>query len=168
MAEGLQITECEGFRLATIMLRKSADPQAIGKALQLIVPTGPTCVAGNGLTLIGTGPGVWLAFAESSSPRWAEELAEKLPGASISDQSGGYVIFKLAGAKARKLLQRGAYIDLDPSAFGVGSVAATVIAHIGTTVWQIDDAPTFHVAVFRSFAWSFRDWIRTTSAQLDF
>lgn len=164
MAKGIEMTECRNFGLATVMLRKHAGHAALGATLQLTLPTGPTWAAGNGLVMIGTGPGVWLAFAEEPSPRWPAELAERLAEtASVSDQSGGYVIFRIAGAPARQLLQRGAYIDLDPSAFGAGSVATTVIAHIGVIIWQTDDVPTFHVALFRSFAASFREWVDAAS-----
>jgi heterotetrameric sarcosine oxidase gamma subunit len=157
VADTFQMAECRDFGLATVMLRKNADVVAIGAAFQLRMPAGPTCTVGKDAILIGTGPGTWLAFAETKSPTWAAELGSRLPGASISDQSGGYVIFKIVGSAARTFLQRGAFIDLDPSAFHVGSVATTMIAHIGVVIWQVDDADTFHVALFRSFADSFRE-----------
>lgn len=163
MAEHLQVTELHDFGLAALMLRKHADREAIGAALQLPVPAQPACVSGNGLTLIGTGPGTWLAFAEAAQPEWLDQLALKLPGVSISDQSGGYVIFRITGSMARPLLQRGAFIDLAASAFGVGSAATTVIAHIGVVIWQSREAETFHVAVFRSYAESFSEWVRAAT-----
>lgn len=166
MAEHLHVSECRDFGLATVMLRKNADAAAIGAALGMAAPTGPGCVAGDGLLMIGTGPGVWLVFSDREKPSWAEDLAARLPNVSVSDQSGAYTIFKIAGAAARALLQRGAFIDLDASAFRVGSAATTVIAHIGVVIWQIDDDETFHVAVFRSLTDSFRDWIGAASHSL--
>jgi methylglutamate dehydrogenase subunit D len=77
----------------------------------------------------------------------------------VTDQSSGYVIFRLSGEGATALLQKGAFIDLDPVAFAVGAAATTVIAHIGVIIWKLDDVPTFDIALFRSFAGSFRDWI---------
>lgn len=159
----VQVTECHNFGLATLMMRKSTDALQLGEALQAAMPAGPTCTKSTSLTVIGTGPGTWLAFEESAQPAWAEELAARLPGVSVSDQSGGYVIYKLTGAGSRTLLQKGAFIDLAPSIFGAGSVATTVIAHIGVVIWQIDDAETFHVALFRSFADSFRNWLTSAS-----
>jgi methylglutamate dehydrogenase subunit D len=41
-----------------------------------------------------------------------------------------------------------------------------VIAHIGVILWQLDDAPTFEVATFRSYAFSFRRWLDATAAAL--
>lgn len=167
MAETLQITECHDFGLATLMLRKNADAAAIGAALQVDMPAGPGCVAGNGAVLIGTGPGTWLAFAENKSSSWAAELSSRLPGVSVSDQSGGYVIFRMSGLAARPLLQQGAFIDLDPSAFNIGSAATTMMAHIGVVIWQIDDGETFHVALFRSFAESFREFVQSASSLMN-
>lgn len=156
----LDISERQGLGLATIMARNSVGASAIGEALGLDLAEGPLLTGNVGLTLVGTGPGMWLARYSDLEPDWAERLAEKLKGiASVSDQGGGYVIFQFRGADARELLQRGAFIDLDPSSFGPRSVATTVIAHIGAILWQRDQTPTFEVAVFRSFTASFRDWI---------
>lgn len=163
MADDLQIWECRDFGLATVMLRKNADPALLGAALQTEMPAGPACVTSGETTIIGTGPGTWFVFTPTASPGWATELADRLSGASVSDQSGGYVILKIAGPAARSMLQKGVSIDLDPSVFRVGSVATTVIAHIGVVIWQADDASTFHVALFRSFAKSFRDWLHAVS-----
>jgi heterotetrameric sarcosine oxidase gamma subunit len=167
VAEALTISECQDFGLATVMSRKHADIAAIGAALQVTMPAGPTCVAGHGLVLIGTGPGTWLVFADGRASTLADDLVSRVPAVSVSDQSGGYVILRIAGPGARALLQRSAFIDLDPSAFNVGSVATTVVAHIGVVIWQIDDAETFHVAMFRSFADSFRAFVQSTSPSLN-
>jgi methylglutamate dehydrogenase subunit D len=164
VADDLQISECRDFGLATVMLRKGADAAAVGAVLGVAMPTGPACVTADGVTVIGTGPGVWLAFAANAEPGWGTDLAARLPGTSVSDQSGGYEILKLSGPGARRALQKGAFIDLDPSAFGPGSAATTVIAHIGVVIWQGADAASFHVALFRSYARSFREWLRAASA----
>jgi sarcosine oxidase subunit gamma len=84
--------------------------------------------------------------------------------ASVSDQSSGYAVLRVTGPTARHLLSRGAFIDFHPSVFGPGSAAVTTIAHIGVVLWQLDDAPTYDVALFRSYAESFWHWIETTCA----
>ena len=63
-------------------------------------------------------------------------------------------------------MKRGASIDLHPRSFAAGSVATTLIAHIGTIIHQRDDAPTYDVLVFRSFAGSFGRWLDDTAASL--
>jgi sarcosine oxidase subunit gamma len=99
-------------------------------------------------------------LSESGADGHAARLRERLGAlASVCDQSGGYQILQLSGPDARTLLQRGAAIDLHPSAFASGSVATTVIAHIGVILRQLDAAPTYEVALFRSYAASFRHWL---------
>lgn len=163
MAERVIVEERSGFGLATVMARKGVAPAAIGAALGVDLSDGPSCSAGPGLVLLGTGPGSWLAHADAAPADWAARLRERLGSlASVSDQSGGYVIFRLSGPGARTVLQRGASIDFHPAAFAPGAVAATVIAHIGVVIRQVDDAPTYDILLFRSFAGSFRHWLDTT------
>ena len=167
MADRLVIEERAGGGLATVMARKGVDPSAIGAALGVAIVDGPSCSHGEGLTLLGTGPGTWLAQVERAPADWAAGLRGRLDAlASVSDQSGGYVVFRLSGPGARDVLQRGASLDLHPASFVPGSVATTVIAHIGVIIRQIDEAPTYDVALFRSFAGSFHDWFDTTAKGL--
>lgn len=167
VAEPLTIEKRSCFGLATVMARRGAAAEAIADALGFAPPEGPA-VTGNGeFALIGTGPGAWLAFSEGGEHQLADRLRATLDGlASISDQSSGYVLFRISGSGARRLLQRGAAIDFNPSAFRPGSAATTTISHIGVLVWQIGDAPTYEIALFRSFAGSFRHWLDTTAATL--
>lgn len=164
----LHIQTRSGFGLVAIMGRKGVSDEAIGAALGLQAPGRPALHRGpDGLALIGTGAGTWLAYSEDAPPLWAEGLREQLAGiASVSDQSDGYCVVRLSGEGARTALQRGAAIDLHPAAFGPGSAATTVIAHIGVILWQVDDRPTYEVATFRSFSDSFRHWLDQTAAAL--
>jgi methylglutamate dehydrogenase subunit D len=110
---------------------------------------------------------VWLAVFQGAGPLMACELASSLAGlASVADQTSTYAVLRISGAAAREVLSRGAFIDFDPSAFGPGSAAVTTISHIGVTIWQIDETPTFEIALFRSFADSFWHWMMTTSTAL--
>ncbi len=119
------------------------------------------------LSMIGTGPGSWLAMMEDAAGDWAETLQAQVAGlASVSDQSGGYLVHRFAGPGATAVLQRGVAIDLHPAAFPTGSVATTVIAHIGVILWRVDYDPSFDVAIFRSYADSFRRWIDVTQSGL--
>lgn len=136
MADPVTITERQGLALATVMARKGADPAAI--------------LARAGARLIPTGPGTWLALGE------ADDLAARLSGlASVSDQSGGYIVYRIAGPQARALLQKGAFIDLSVPV----NAAVTMIAHMGVILWQVDEAPEYDLALFRSYAESFAHWL---------
>ena len=167
MADPLQITEITGFGLVAVMARKGVGAEAIGQRLGLAAPVTPHWVGDDALALIGTGPGSWLARRENPAPEWADDMASTLAGlASTTDVSGSYRTFRIAGEGATSLLQRGAFVDFAPPAFGPGSVAVTVIAHIGVIIRQIDAAPTYEIAVFRSLGESFRHWLDATAASL--
>ena len=160
MAEALRITARSTLALASVMARKGVDAAALAERLGLAPPDGPRTARDEAMTLIGVGPGAWLAIDERGRAGWAAGLGERLAGiASVTDQSSGYVVFRLSGEGAGAMLQKGAFIDLDPIAFACGVAATTLIAHIGVIIWKVDDAPTFDVALFRSFAGSFRHWI---------
>ncbi|HEX7390353.1 MAG TPA: sarcosine oxidase subunit gamma family protein [Acidiphilium sp.] len=167
MAEALTIRTRSGFGLATITARKGVAAGAIGQALGLVAPAGPVWTAAEGVMLLGTGPGVWLAHAETVSPFWGDGLRQRLAGlAAVSDQSGACVVLRLSGAGARIALRRGASIDLDPAAFRPDAVVVTAIAHIGVTFWQVDAVPTYDIAVPRSFIGSFHHWLDVTAAAI--
>jgi methylglutamate dehydrogenase subunit D len=164
----LTITPRDGFGLVSIMARRGVGADRIGAAFGLEAPVAPRRVAtGIGVSLIGVGAGHWLALRDTPAPLWADQLRGSLAGlASVSDQSSGYAIVRLGGTGARTILQRGLAIDLHPKAFPVGAAATSVIAQIGVIVWQVDAAPTYDVAVFRSLADSFRHWLGQAAAAL--
>ncbi len=167
MAEAATLTEREGWGLATVMARKGVGADAIGAALGLALADGPGWIGDTRLMMIGTGPGSWLAHADAADNALADALSLQLGGlASVSDQSSGYRIFRLAGPRARDLLQRGAFIDLHPDRFARRSSAVTVIAHVGTIFWQVEDDPVYDIAVFRSYADSFLHWFASAKASL--
>jgi sarcosine oxidase subunit gamma len=151
---------------ASVMARNGVTARAVADALGTPLIDGPCWASDGEIALLGSGPGTWLAIGGAPG-----DLAQRLRArlgtlASVSDQSGAYLILRLAGCAARTVLQRGAPIDLHPDAFGPGSVATTVIAHIGVVIRQLDAAPTYEVAVFRSYAGSFRHWLDRTAAAL--
>lgn len=145
---------------ATLMLHRHVAPIQLADAIGVELPTRPGCSHTAGLTVLATGPATWLAVCDEAAPEWVQGLQESCRGiASVSDQSGGLVAWRLSGSGARTLLQRGAFVDLHPQSFGAGDAVTTSIAHIGVTIWQIKGSPSFHLAVFRSYAHSFTEWI---------
>lgn len=160
MADLLAIEERIGLGMATIMARREVGADAIGALLGCTVVDGPVVSGSRELALLGTAPGVWLAVAEAAGPDWSSDLATRLGAhASVSDQTGAYAVYRIAGPHARRVLQRGMAIDLHPSALARDAVIATVIAHIGVTVWPCANGDAFDLAVFRSFAHSLREWL---------
>lgn len=160
VADLLAITERTGLGVATIMARRGVEADAIGASLGCTVVDGPVVSGSRELVLLGTGPGMWLAVAETVEPDWADDLAARLGAqASVSDQTGGYAVHRIAGPQARRLLQRGMAIDLHPAALAGDAVITTSVAHIGVTVWPSAEGEGFDLAVFRSFSHSLLEWL---------
>jgi methylglutamate dehydrogenase subunit D len=131
------------------------------------LPLTPRRVADSRIHFISAGPGRWLAAAPNQSPvTFESDLREALSGlASVASQSDGRSIVRVSGPKARDALAKGVPLDLDPAVFGPGDTAMTVVAHINVHLWQIDTAPTYDFAVFRSFAGSFCEWLLDAAAE---
>ncbi len=72
---------------------------------------------------------------------------------------------RIAGPKARDTLAKGLPIDLHQQVFQPGDTALTVVAHINVHIWQVDDAPTYDLAVFRSYAASFCEFITSAASE---
>lgn len=167
VADPFAVESRENPGIAAVMARRGVDHAVIGAALGASLPDGPACVRVGNVTCVGTGPGNWLVVQSEAAPDFAENLAARLEGlASVSDQSSGYHILRLTGAGARTILQRGAAIDFHPDRFQSGSAATTVIAHIGVIIWQVDDQPSYDLAIFRSYAGSFHHWLDLTAKTL--
>jgi sarcosine oxidase subunit gamma len=150
-----------GLGIATVMAG------AVNKALiadHMALPEGARASLVENTTIIGTGPGTWLVVQEAAEADWAGHLERGLAGvASVADQSSAYAVLRLSGAASRRLLARCAFIDFAPESFGPGAAAVTLVAHMGAIIWQRDGAPTYEIAVFRSFAGSFWHALETAA-----
>jgi len=148
---------------------KSAEVKAaIQTAYGVALPDTPLRVTGNGIAFIWHGPDQWMAIADrGTNNRDIEvELKPVLEGkAAVVDQGDGRAVVRVSGTHVRDVLAKGFAIDLHPSAFKTNSVAITHAAHIGCIIWQIDAAPTYEIAMFRSFADSFMDWLTHSAAE---
>jgi sarcosine oxidase subunit gamma len=88
--------------------------------------------------------------------------------ASISDQSGGRTVLRVSGPRARDVLAKGLPIDLHPRVFAPGSAATSAIALMGVQLWQIDDRPSYDIALFRSLSASFWRWLASSAAEFGY
>jgi heterotetrameric sarcosine oxidase gamma subunit len=168
---GITLVPRDDLALATVIARKgqaSVLAERVQANFGITLPSGPRRVIAGKIAFIGSGPGQWLAVEEDSADpqAFAVKLAAVLAsGASISDQSDARTVIRLSGPNARQALAKGLPVDLHPRAFGPGDAALTQIALIGAHLWQIDDAPTYEIAVFRSLAGSFADWLIASGAE---
>jgi len=174
---GLWLRERSGFQLVSLAARAGqaeALTAALGQAHGVVLPVVPRCVtAADGLTFIWSGPARWLVLGEGADHAGAvpvrdlEAMLRDSVGAlaSVTDLSDGRSLLRLGGPTARAALAKGLPIDLHPRAFRPGHVALTSAAHINLSLWQVDDGPTYDIAVFRGFAESFATWLLDAAAE---
>lgn len=167
---GVRLSERRGLSLATVMVRKGKLPElktALQDTFGLALPAPGRRTECKSLALAWSAPGQWLASAqEVDRAAFEQDLRRVLwPFASIANQSDGRTIIRISGPAARQTLAKGVPLDLHPSVFGPGHTASTTVAHITTHFWQIDGAPTYEFAVFRSFAAAFWQFLAESGAE---
>lgn len=169
MADTLTITERTGVALATVIARRGqADAlrERMRTRFACDLPLAPRVVEGATLAVIWAGPERWLVASAALPP---DDLVSSLRAcaagtAAICDLSDARVLLRVRGAAARDVLARGFPIDLHPSVFKPGDTAITIVAHVTCQIWQLDDEPTYDIAVPSSFAASFRRWLAGASS----
>jgi sarcosine oxidase subunit gamma len=140
---------------------------AVGRTLDLLLPTEPNTTADRGdLTALWLGPDAWLLtcppgdFAALTGSLRAA-LADV--HAAITDVSDGRVALRLAGPNARDVLAKGCPLDLHPRAFATGSCAQSLLAKASVLIHLPNDdaqrGPTFDLYVARSFAHYLFAWL---------
>ena len=171
---GLVLAELGQVALASVIARKGKAAQAneaCRRSFGVELPRVPRRVEGGDIELLWTGPGQWMALLRRDLPPGELEarLAAVFAGlASVAEQSDGRSIIRVAGPKARDALAKGLPIDLHPRAFRPGDTALTVAALIGVQIWQVDDVPTYEIAVFRGFARSFWHFLTDSAAEFGY
>jgi methylglutamate dehydrogenase subunit D len=166
----------DGLGLATVLARKGASQrlaERLQKRFEVALPATPRRAAGSDVAFAATGPGAWLAICERGVNEFAAKLIGELDGlASVSDQSDGYVLIRLTGARVRDVLAKLIPIDVHPRAFEVGDLASTVASHVGVTLWRLADGPdavpVFEIIMFRSLARSFWHALAEAAAEYGF
>jgi heterotetrameric sarcosine oxidase gamma subunit len=163
---GVVVEELKNLQIATVIARRrDAFSERLRSSYQLELPSGPRREVTEPLTLLGTGPRTWLAMRRRGKPL-APELARELEEtAAVTDQSDSYAVLRLSGPMIRATFEKGLGVDLHPRAFEVGDVAVTTCSHIGVVVWQTDEAPTYELAVLRSYAGSLWHWLAESAAE---
>jgi methylglutamate dehydrogenase subunit D len=174
-APGVTIALRDDLVLAMVMARagKTAElAQRTSAVFGVALPLTPRRVENGPVSFAWAGPGRWLAATRLAATKneaagaFERRLRDELSGlASVSGQTDGRAIIRLSGAKLRAALAKGVPIDLDPRVFRPGDTALTSVAHINVQLWQVDDAPTYEFAVFRSFAAAFCEWLLAASAE---
>ena len=154
---GVRLSEVQG--LGKIDLR--GDPEdrnfmsAVGRALELLLPTEPCQSAHQGeVAALWTGPDQWLIICPRAE---VGDVAKTLGGATssaggaVTDISAGRAVLRLAGPDAHEILAKGCPLDLHPSMVKPGHVAGSVLAKI-TVLIHLRDREIIDIHLGRSFA----------------
>lgn len=164
---GLRVGLKDGFGLASVIAvdgREESLGAALAERFGLALPAPGTCAFAGGTGLVWSAPGQWLAVSERRAG--LDGLAASLSGvAAVADQSDSRGLLAISGRRAREVLEKGVSLDLHPRAFRAGSAATTSVAHVGVQLWQTDDAPSYTLAVARSFAGSLWSWLAEAGAE---
>lgn len=172
-APGLSIAERRDLGIATVAARKGqagALKAAVREAYGVELPNDSRIVRGEQVSFVGYAPDQWLAVSDAlAGEALARDLGQRLKGlASISDQHGGRTVLRLSGPRAREVLAKGLPLDLHPRAFGPGSAATSTISLMGVQLWQVDDTPSYDIALFRSVSASFWRWLTASAAEFGY
>jgi heterotetrameric sarcosine oxidase gamma subunit len=170
---GVLASHLDGIGIASVQIRCGAFSIFAERAYTrfgLRPSLEPRCVLVRDQMFVGVGPGSWFAIGSDDLP--ATLQAEFSDVASVADQSSGYVVLRLTGAKVRDALAKLIPIDLHPSAFQIYDAAATVAAHIGVMVWRCEDGPdgcaVFGLACFRSFSPNLVEFLKRCATTFGF
>jgi methylglutamate dehydrogenase subunit D len=167
---GVSIAVRSGLALASVMARRHATDtlaRRVKEVFDIGLPREPRRNCARDISFAWAGPGHWLAVAEATEGHaWVARLRTGLSGlASVSEQTDGRVVIRIRGPNARGTLAKGLPIDLHRRAFQPGYAAVSVIGHIGIQLWQIDDEPSYEMAVPTSYARSFWHWLTSAAAE---
>ena len=132
-------------------------------ALRLPLPGPGQFASHGGCRLLWSGPEQWIVVGV---PAEAEQLAHACAGHGlVVDQSDARAVVAVSGPRARATLAKGVPLDLHARVFQPGMTAVTAVAGIPVQIWQADDAPTYELAVPRSFIEDFWAWLTHAAAE---
>ncbi|HKP66641.1 MAG TPA: sarcosine oxidase subunit gamma family protein [Casimicrobiaceae bacterium] len=134
----------------------SAFAATVQQLLSLALPTQPnTSTSADDAALLLLGPQSWLYVAEADSPRISFDDARRsltAIGGALFDVSSSYVGWRVEGAAASRVVNRGCPLDLCEDAFPTGHCAQSAFGHMTVVVHRPDASRAFIVLASRSYA----------------
>jgi sarcosine oxidase subunit gamma len=137
-------------------------------ALVVALPEAGRSVIGPAGNVLWLGPDEFLIVTEPEREiAVAASLLSALRGrrAAVIDISDSRTIIALSGVHARDVLAKGCGIDLHPRSFAPGQCTQTSLAKARVALYQLDDAPTYHILVERSHAEYLWLWLADAAAE---
>ena len=156
---------------------------ALEAAFGFALPAAANTSAGNTDTIaLWLGPDEWWLVVPGPEPEAGPALAEKLRAAlsghfaAVTEVGESRTCIRVAGPRARALLQKGCPLDFHPRAFVAGACAQSILAKAAVTFHLFADesaaqagaeGPVFDVYVARSFAEYLWAWLEDAGAEYD-
>ncbi len=112
-----------------------------------------------------SGPDQWFVMQDGAEALASRIKAELGDAASVTDQSGGWVLFDLTGETLAPVLERLCNIDLNT--LSAGKAQRTVIEHIGCFVLCETPQRSYRLLCGQSYALSFVHAIETAMNSVD-
>jgi sarcosine oxidase subunit gamma len=134
--------------------QSSSLAEAMQKTFGLDLPAPGRWTEAGAIAAVWLGPdhfSIQRQGAEALFPQIESIIADH---AALIDLTDARAMLRLTGPESRNILAALLPIDLHPRAFAPGHAATTVGAHLTIQMRQLDDAPTYDLAVSRSFAGS--------------
>ncbi len=153
--DGFSVCEATDRALVSIATRHGRD-EALHAGLGTAPPAPGRWTRLDDRTFYWICPGQWIVEADGGGPALVDALGRAVgDAASMVDQSDAWIRLDLSGPRARAVLEKLCPLDLHTLAFPVGSVARTLMHHLGVSIALLDDNPRFALWVERSAARSF-------------
>jgi methylglutamate dehydrogenase subunit D len=143
---------------------RSAELAAVAARRGLRLPAFGRATVCAGQLAISTRPKRWLLMSPPAAPGLADAAWQDACAgtAAVIDLSSGLAVFYLAGAESAEVLVRGCRLDLHPTVFPAGHVAATTIAQVAVIIVQL---PAAHLLLTpATTARHFAEWLAATGA----
>lgn len=166
---------------AIVNLRGARADQGFFDAFQAAagyaLPVEANTVAGSDkTTALWLGPDEWWIVGSGpepeTGPRIAETLREALAGqvSAVTDVSHSRTRIRIAGPRAREVLQKGCPLDLHPREFGAGRCTQSHVSKTTVVLHRVADAtaadgPAFDIYVLRSFADYLWRWLEDAARE---
>jgi heterotetrameric sarcosine oxidase gamma subunit len=143
---------------------RSAELAAVAARRGLPLPAFGRAALCGGQLAISTRPERWLLISPPATPglahaAWQDACAGT---AAVIELSSGLAVFYLTGADSAEVLVRGCRLDLHPSVFPAGHVAATTIAQVAVIIVQLPAARLLLTPA--TTARHFAEWLAATGA----
>ena len=139
-----------------------AKAVSVNLGLELPVEANTTRM-GNGTAILWLGPDEWLIETDTESDSaimGALETALSDQHVAVTLVSDSSLTYRLAGPRAVDVLAKGMTIDLDPTVFGAGVCARSLLARSAVLVHRPVIEDVYEITVARSFSDYVGRWLR--------